>query len=230
MVCQKCENLLLVVLLCAHKRVMSCYHWMIYPRADYPSKHEFKHCTIFKADQGFGCWNKYRWPWQSCTALTGSRTILCPEALGRDAQLDANQTTAGKGSQTSLNKVSSCLQQRLLHPARHECPCYLPVPELWTASRESKASSLSCYRGSDKTLDVKHYYFEEFFLAPETAAAPESDPTFRTSCHSCSSSSALNSFVLSAFSFLCSSSLDSFLLQVEKLSFTCRLPCWAALG
>ena len=58
--------------------------------ADYPSKYEFKHCKIFKVDHGFGCLNRHSWPWQNCTALTGSRTILCPEALGRDAQIDAN--------------------------------------------------------------------------------------------------------------------------------------------
>lgn len=46
------------------------------------------------------------------------RTILCPEALGRDAQLDANQTTAGKGSQTSLNQVSSCLEQQAAKPCK----------------------------------------------------------------------------------------------------------------
>lgn len=86
--------------------------------ADYLSKNEFKHCKIFKAHHGFGCWNSHRWPWQSCTPLTGSRTILCPEAPGRDAQLDANQTTSGKGSQTSLNKVSSCLQQQAVKPCK----------------------------------------------------------------------------------------------------------------
>lgn len=168
-----------------------------YLTADYTSKHEFKHCKIFKADHGFGCLNRHIWPWQSCTALTGSRTILCPEALGRDAKIDANKATSGKRSQTSSSRVDSCQQRQA---AKH-CKTFMSLlltslmPELRTAIRDSKASSLSGYRDYDKTSDVKHHYFEEFFLTPENAAATDSDLSFRTSCHRQVSSSALNSCV-----------------------------------
>lgn len=165
--------------------------------ADYPWKHEVRHCKIFKVDHGFGCLNRHIWPCQSCTSFTGSRTILCPGVLGWDAQTDANQATCGKGSQTSLNKAGSCLQQQTGKHSKTFMSLRLtsPVPELRTASRERKASSLSCYRDYDKSSDDEHHYFEELFLTPEIAAATDSDFSFRTSCHSRASSSTLNSCV-----------------------------------
>lgn len=49
------------------------------------------------------------------------------------------------------------------------------MPQLRTASEEREAS-VPCYRDHDKTSDAKHHYFEEQFLAPELAAATDSDP------------------------------------------------------
>lgn len=75
-----------------------------------------------------------------CTAFTVRRTILCPAALGRDAQNDNDQTTSGKGSQTSLRKVGSCTQHQAAKHSKMLMSLLFtsPVPELQTAKERAR--------------------------------------------------------------------------------------------
>lgn len=191
MVYWKYENLLFVVLLCVRNRVrIPSDSWL-------PMQAWVQTLQNFQSGPWFWSSEQAYLALAELHIFYWEQNSRVPWSTGVDAQIDANQATSRKGSQTSLNKVGSCLQQQAAKRSKAFTSLWLtsPVPELRTASRETKTSSLSCHGDYDKSSDVKHHYFEELFLTPEIAAATDSGPSFRTSCHSQASSSAPNSCI-----------------------------------